>query len=1050
MTTPTQRDEDIDYLYEEVNGLPRVLEDHTINGISKEPPRPYLFPYCNQNEAIINNFSKAKNHLSLSGLWRFSLANNPNERIRDFYEKSYDSNHWHTIAVPGNWEAQGWDNAIYVDERYAFNAEWPKVPREYNPVGSYLREFTLDSNWENREIFLHIGGVRTAAFIWINGERVGYSQNAKNPAEFRITDHVVQGSNTIAVEVYRWSNASYIEKQDMLDMSGFERDVFIYSTDSIRIFDVNFKQQLSDDYKKASFEINTELQSYLKKEALVNLEIELFDDSNGYKSVYKKSQIIECPSEKSHAAFDGEIINPLLWTAETPNLYTLMVTILDATKNVIETTSHKVGFRTISIVDGRLLVNGVAIKIKGVNRHELHPTLGHVPTETNMIRDIQLMKEHNINAVRTSHFPCHSRWYQLCDQYGLYVIDEANIESHPLALKPETQIGDTESWYPAHIDRVKAMVERDKNHPCIIIWSMGNEAGTGIIFDKLYSWIKRNDRSRPIQYEPAGELSYTDIVCPMYPTLERLEEFAKQGDHRPMIMIEYAHAMGNSVGILSDYWEIIDANDNLQGGFIWEWMDHALELTNERGEKYWGYGKDYHPTMQTDGNFMNDGLIDANRNPHPHMSEVKKVYSPIRFHEVANSKNQFVLENRYDFINLDHIQINYEIMEDGVVIRAGFIEHGHIEPNSSETITLPVHIDHLDDSKENIITFSAYEKANSELLGHNIELGWSQFNLTPRVISDASQLTIDFAPVVNVIDEEEKLQVRGVDFLLDFDKNTGDIVEYTVNSIQLLDSGLKPNFWRGMTDNDLGADVHNFASIWQTAVDHKKLIHLVSYNNPNTVVVVEAKFELPTVTCEVTYSYYIFPSGEIKVDMAFTTAGGNLPIMPRFGTQLRIASDFKYMKFYGRGPEETYADRKGQKVGIYGGDINDHYHAYPRPQETGNKTDVRWMQVTNIKGIGIEIRSCQDLLNMSALPFEAHEVDFVPDTEAESASGLTPISQKHGVDIETGTVTTVNVDLAQMGTGGQNSWGSLPPIKYQIPAKEYSYSFIIKPLMNQD
>lgn len=1036
---------DVDQLYEDVCGVPRVLEKHEISGINKLPPRPYIFPFLSREKALLNNQQGEQNYLSLDGLWKFRCCKRPEDRVRQFYELTYDSSHWEMIEVPGNWEAQGWDNAIYVDEHFAFDTNWPNVPRDYNPVGSYIKEFELDENWKGEETFLHIGGVRTAAFIWINGHRVGYTQNAKNPAEFKITDHVVRGKNVIAVEVYRWSNASYIEKQDMLDMSGFEREVFIYSTASQRIYDVHFEQELSEDFTQASFDITTKLQNYSDANKQIQVKVELLDDHRAFESKYEHVSVLEGVVGTEEIKFSGAIEAPRLWSAETPNLYTLIVSIYDENNALIESTSHKVGFRRVSIIAGKLLVNGVPIKIKGVNRHELHPTLGHVPTEENMLRDIQLMKEHNINAVRTSHFPCHSRWYQLCDQYGLYVVDEANIESHPLALKPETQIGDTESWYPAHFERVQAMVERDKNHPCVVIWSMGNEAGTGFIFENLYSWIKARDKSRPVQYEPADELSYTDIVCPMYPTLERVKEFAKQGDGRPMIMIEYAHAMGNSVGILGDYWDIIDENDNLQGGFIWEWMDHALELTNERGEKYWGYGKDYHPTMPTDGNFMNDGLIDANRVPHPHMTEVKKVYSPVRFHEIDAKSHLFEVENRYDFIGLDHVQIVYQILEDGVACHSGFVSVTDVKANSFKQFRLPSDAYLFDRDKEYIVTFSAKVKNQDPILGNGVEIGWEQFNLTPRTRSVEPEFDTELACTVDVLDTDDALEIKGAHFSLSFDKKTGDISNFTYDELRIFESGLIPNFWRGMTDNDLGAGVHEFASVWQNAGARKELIHFGHCRSCKTVTVVEAKFSLSCISSEISYSYYVFPTGEIKVDVDFVPGKTELPIAPRFGTQISMSPSFKFMKWYGRGPEETYSDRKGQKVGIYGGSTYDNFHAYPRPQETGNKTDVRWFKLSDALGGGIEVIASDELLNMSAWPFDSKELDFVPDAGATNASGLTPSSQKHGVDIQTGNTTTLNIDLAQMGTGGQDSWRSLPPSQYQLVAKPYNYSFLLRP-----
>lgn len=1032
-----------DSLYTEVNGIPAVMENHAINGINKEPPRPFAFPYLNHLEAIKGKPENTINYLSLNGLWKFHCSYNPNIRPRDFFNIDFDCSNWDVIKVPSNWESQGWDHAIYMDERFSFDTQWPQVPRNYNPVGSYLRSFVLDDEWNGREIFLHLGGVRTAAFIWINGQRIGYTQNAKNPAEFNITNYVTTGKNVIAIEVYRWSNASYIEKQDMLDMSGFEREVFLYSTSKIRIYDFHCQSELSKDYKEVSFDISLLLKNYGNQKNMIAM-IEILNDQKALKSVYWDQIDLNIPTKENlHINTQGVIKNPMLWTSETPNLYTLLMTIKDTDGQEIESTTHKIGFRKISINDGQLLINGIPIKIKGVNRHELHPTLGHVPTEENMIKDIKLMKEHNINAVRTSHFPCHSRWYQLCDEYGLYVIDEANIESHPLALSPETQIGDTESWIPAHLDRVKAMVERDKNHPCIIIWSMGNEAGTGCIFETLYKWIKSKDNSRPIQYEPAGEEYYTDIVCPMYPTLERLEEFAKQGDSRPMIMIEYAHAMGNSVGILGDYWNIIDNNQNLQGGFIWEWMDHALELTNKRGQKYWGYGKDYHPTMQTDGNFMNDGLVDPNRVPHPHMEEVKAVYSPIRFKDINVKAGRFELCNRYDFLDTSDVLITYEILSNGKKIESGYIDAPIAAPNKTVQFSISIKEKHLISNNENIITISAKFKKSSPLLDNGHELGWAQFSLTDR--AKVLPVTSNNTLTIRALDDRNTI-IEGIEFSISFCNKTGAISEYKYKNKVLFSSGLTPNFWRGVTDNDLGAGVHKWASVWKDAGKLRELKQFNVNSQKDETVTIKSVYELPNVNSTITYNYRIHTSGEIGVDVDFLTNDLTLPMMLRFGTQIELPSKFAYVKWYGRGPVETYEDRKLAKIGIYGGTAWEQFHPYPRPQETGNKTDTRWFQVTDINGFGVEIVATTNLLNVSAWPFKANELDFIADLDEVSASGLTPISQKHGIDVQPGGITTLNIDSKQMGTGGQNSWGSLPPVKYQLPAKDMNYSFMIKPI----
>lgn len=1031
-------------LYEEYNHVPRVMEDHQINGINKEAPRPHIFPFTSKYLAIQNIPQQAHNYLSLNGLWHFHCAINPESRPKDFYQENYDISHWSTIQVPGNWEAQGFDKAIYIDERFPFTTSWPEVPRDYNPVGSYRRTFSLDESWSDRQVFLQLAGARTASFIWINGHRVGYSQNAKNPAEFNITPYINQGENSIALEIYRWSNASYVEKQDMLDMSGLEREVFIYSTGLSRIYNFHCKPQLDKSLTQGTITVSIDVTHYDNQQHELILSCQLLDDANDFNVIIDKNQHFIKSGLNQTFDFSDHLENPRLWSAETPNLYTLLLTLTNQHGDIIETTSHKIGFRHIEIVNSQLTVNGKPIKIKGVNRHELHPTLGHVPTEENMLIDIRLMKEHNINAVRTSHFPCHSRWYQLCDEYGIYIVDEANIESHPLALSPATQIGNDESWLPAHLDRVQAMVERDKNHACVIIWSMGNEAGTGCVFEELYKWIKAKDNSRPVQYEPAGEAFYTDIVCPMYPSLERLEEFAQQGNERPMIMIEYAHAMGNSIGILNDYWKIIDRSSNLQGGFIWEWMDHALELVNSRGQKFWGYGKDYHPDKPSDGNFMNDGLVAPDRTPHPHMAEVKKVYQPVRFHPMDIAAGHFEIENRYDFINLEHLEIHYHISVNGHDLVKGCLGTKAISPAERQSIYIPLDDLDIQSNKEYLITLSAVTKNETPLIGAGYELAWDQFNLTPPTMFAHSDMSA--CSVMAVHEDKNTLHIRGDFFTISFNRSNGRMDHFSVDNKDLILTGFEPNFWRGLTDNDLGARVFEWGAVWQSAGQARVLSSLEVTKRSDYEVVVTTKFELPTVASTYQLTYTIHANAEMHISIDFLPGKKELPIMMRMGTQLTLPAEYNYLSWFGRGPVETYSDRQGAKVGIYGGTTWEQFHAYPRPQESGNKTDIRWVRLLNRDGFGLEAIADQDLLNTSAWPFAASELDFVPDTDSSSASGLTPMSRKHGIDVQPGDITTWNIDLSQMGTGGQNSWRSLPPEAYQLPAQEYHYAFYLRPV----
>ena len=1035
-------DEAID-LYEEINHVPSVMENHQINGINKEAPRTHAFPFMHESLAINNKPEQAGNYLSLNGLWQFNCAHNPESRPKGFQAEDFDTSDWDSIQVPGNWEAQGYDHAIYLDERFPFQTEWPAVPRDYNPVGSYRRTFEMDKNREGREIFLQLAGARTATFIWINGERVGYTQNAKNPAEFNITSYVREGENSIALEIFRWSNASYLEKQDMLDMSGLERDVFIYSTASTRIFDFDCRATLDETFTQGGIELAVDLKRYADANGL-QLKAQLLDDKNSFVPLFSQVQTCHFETNELTLNFSSEVNQPRLWSAEAPNLYTLMLTLCDENNQVLESTSHKIGFRRIEIINGQLTVNGKAIKIKGVNRHELHPTLGHVSTEETMLTDIRLMKEHNINAVRTSHFPCHSRWYQLCDEYGLYIVDEANIESHPLALSPETQIGDTESWIPAHLDRMQAMVERDKNHACVIIWSMGNEAGKGCVFETMYNWVKERDGSRPVQYEPAGEAPYTDIVCPMYPTLERLEEFAQQNDARPMIMIEYAHAMGNSVGILGDYWKIIDKSHCLQGGFIWEWMDHALELTNDKGQKYWGYGKDFHPDLPTDGNFMNDGLVAADRTPHPHMAEVKKVYQPVRFHAIDAAAGHFEIENHYDFIDLDMLEIQYQISADGIDVTKGSLGVINVDPDSRRELKVDLSAHKLQQDREYLITLRAVTRNEVPMLGSGYETSWDQFSLTARPAYE--QPAIDEAHVIELNESEALIQLKGHDFDVSFDAVNGQMSEYLLDGKNMVRTGLEPNFWRGLTDNDLGAKAFEWATIWQDAGAKRQLTDIEVEQISTQEIKVVTRFELPTIACLYTLTYTVFADGELRVAAEFTPGEKALPVMMRFGLQMTLPSDYQFIQWFGRGPVETYEDRKGAKAAVYGGTVWEQFHAYPRPQESGNKVDVRWARLTDKDGLGFEVIAEDTLLNTSAWPFAAEELDFVAAGGGMGASGLTPMTSKHGIDVQPGNLVTWNIDLCQMGTGGQNSWGSMPPKQYQPEVKPYRYTFRLRPV----
>ena len=766
-------------------------EDHTVFGINKESPRATAFPYVNEQMAFTGNKESSLNYLSLNGSWKFDFQKSPKSEPKFFFKTSFDDSSWGTIPVPANWEVLGFDYPIYLDERYPFTTTWPDAPKDYNPVGSYRKTFTLPETWNQKQVFLHVGAAKSSLEVWVNGREVGFSQGAKTPAEFDITRYLKKGENLLAFRIRRWTDASYLESQDMLRISGIERDVYLFATPKQHIFDFFAKPLLSEKLDNARFDLEVDIKNYAESSEPVHLEYKLYDIQSDMKLVLNQAKVVHLEASRS-VSFSKKIESPKLWTAETPNLYSLHVLLKNKKKEVIEVVEHKVGFRRIEIKNGQLMVNGKAIYIRGVDRHETSPHHGHVVSRELMEKDIKLMKQLNINAVRSSHYPNDPYWYQLTDKYGMYVIDEANIESHPLAIKAETQLGNEMSWLPAHLDRTQRMFERDKNHPSIIIWSLGNEAGEGEIFRETYKWLKKADPSRPVQYEPAGTEDYTDIFAPMYPSIEKLVKYAETNPERPGIMIEYAHAMGNSVGNLQDYWDAIEKYKVLQGGFIWDWVDQSLEYTNKDGVKYWAYGKDFHPGLPTDGNFLNNGLVDPNRVPHPHAYEVKKVYQPIKFYSVDLNKGQFLVENKFAFKNLDDYEVEWIVEADGEALMSYVIRMPLVGPGEKKRINLDLSSLPRKTSGELFLTLKAKTKKPLSLLPQGHEVAFDQFKLPVKKVDEKPLRIVSF-----------KLEVKESDWLIEFsnhhfsaafDRSTGMLVKLSKDGKSYVDDALVPNF----------------------------------------------------------------------------------------------------------------------------------------------------------------------------------------------------------------------------------------------------------------
>ena len=1012
--------------------------NHKIFEDNKLPPRATFFA---QESADIDKRENSRRYLNLNGDWKFNFVKDPKQRPTTFQNVNFDDSDWKTIPVPANWEVEGYDYPIYLDERYPFDTKWPDVPADYNPVGTYRKEVQITKAFLSEDIILHFEGAKSAMYVYINGKYVGYSQGSKTPAEFDITEYLSEGKNLIALQLFRWSDASYLESQDMLRMSGIERDVYLYARPKIFIKDYHVNSNLDQTYTNGVFKGTVTIGNSSNAAVIRNVSMELL---NGATSIRKASTKLEIPPNTSKEFEMNEILkNVNKWSAEVPYLYALKIGLEDLDNpNNNEYINTHVGFRKVEIKNSQVLFNGKPIYIKGVDRHETDPFTGHVVSRASMEKDIQLMKQNNINAVRSSHYPNDPYWLELCDKYGLYVVDEANIESHPLAIDEKTQIGNEISWFPAHMERTKRMYYRDRNHPSIYSWSLGNEAGHGEIFKTTYQWLKEQDDTRIVQYEPAEKEDYTDVYCPMYPRFESLIEHGESDSEKPAIIIEYAHAMGNSVGNLQDYWDIIEKYPNLQGGFIWDWVDQSLEYKDENGKPYLAYGHDFHPDLPTDGNFLNNGLVDPYRNPHPHLSEVKKVYEPVQFY--YKGKGIVGVENKNFFADLSDKEVNIRILNNGVEVFKKSNLAIDVKPRSSKEIKISEFPDMFVRENEYILEVSMSQKDGAALIPEGYEIAWDQFALNKSANIPVS--TRNGIPL-EISNNEKYIEIKNKETQLRIDASSGEIVSWVFEGSKITTQPIRPNFWRPPTDNDLGNGMDKWAKIWQEATYNYKAKLIELPKNTNGAIDFRVQYMLPNDEAKVMVVYTLEPNGILQVAFTFEPNKAALPKIPRLGMYLTLPQDFINIAWYGRGPEESYWDRKtGQKTGRYQGKVEDQFHRYSRPQETGNKTDLRWMSLSNGK-ISLKAQSAHTLLNASAWPFEMQELDFNSDTDgAESASGLVPVTKKHGADIKIGNTVQWNIDYLQMGVGGDNSWGAPVHNEYTIPPKRHEYKFVIQPL----
>lgn len=911
-------------------------------------PRVTAFPYPSQADALARNHETSPYFKSLNGKWKFNFATKPADRPTDFFRTDFNDSSWNTIDVPSNWEMQGYGTPIYTNINYPFPKNPPFVPADDNPVGSYRRSFDIPKNWDGRKIFLHFDGSTAGMYVWVNGKKVGYVQGTKNPAEFDITDFVKPGDNTIACQVFRWTDGSYLEDQDFWRLSGIDRDVYLYSTADERILDFFAKAGLDKNYRNGEFSLDVKLHNYSAKAAPSKLDVSLFDAAG--KRVYNSIKKLDlAPEASTEAAFTTTLKNVNKWSNETPYLYTLVLTLMDGKGDVIESTSGRVGFRQVEIKNAQLLVNGQPIEVRGVNLHEHHQTKGHVTDRETMIEDLRMMKQHNVNAVRTCHYPQPPLWYDLCDEYGIFLVSEANIEIHGMGgtydsfNDPSVHPAELPEWTGSILDREYTLVERDKNHPSVIIWSLGNESSNGKNFHKAYDWVKGRDNTRPVQYEQAHEEANTDIVCPMYAPLWNMKRYAERTDvTRPYIQCEYAHAMGNSTGNFQEYFDIVRAYPHMQGGFIWDWVDQGILTKDENGDEYWAYGGDFGAYNYTnDENFCINGLVQPDRTPHPGLKEVKKVYQDIRFAPVNAAAGEFNVENHFMYRDLKDYAFAWELLRNGEKIGEGNFDVT-LPAGKEKKMKVAFPAADFSDGNEYWLSVYAYTRKGDDLVPAGHEVAREQFVIASNASAAAPSVAGSPAKM------EKKGNHRAQNYIftcsdgvkITINGNTGELTSYTVGGKNLINGAMTPSFWRAATDNDFGSNSQIKLNAWRGASFNKKLVDATE-GQEGDLKTLTLKYRLPDVQADYTLKYTVYPDGQLGVT-ASLTGNEETPELMRFGMQIPMEKKHENFRWFGRGPWENYSDRKTSSfMGIWEGKVADQYYPYIRPQETGNKTDVR-------------------------------------------------------------------------------------------------------------
>lgn len=1081
-------------------------QDVQVVAVNKEAPRTTFMSYERAEDALRSvstpwfNYELSKYYYLLNGTWKFYYVDRYKDLPADIIDQNTTTDDWADIEVPGNWEAQGHGVPLYVNHPFEFATHNPVPPLlpEENPVGVYRRDIEIPSDWLERDVYLHLGAAKSGLYVYINGQEVGYSEDSKNPAEFLITPYLRSGKNVLILKLFRWSTGSWLECQDFFRISGLERDAFIWSQPKTSIQDFRVVSALDDTYRDGVFRLDVDLKNNHSSSRTVSVKYQLLDEQE--KEVASGSeQLILSGNSKGTACFDKLIKEVNTWTSEHPNLYKLVMCV-EAGGQLLEAVPFRIGFRRIEIKETDQLlnkkpmrlfcVNGQPIKLKGVNIHEASEE-GHYVRPEQMRRDFELMKLNNINSVRLSHYPQDRKFYEMCDLYGLYVYDEANIESHGTYYtihqddmrkgaaghidgNKKGTLGHNPDFLESHLSRVRNMFERNKNYPSVTIWSLGNEAGNGYNFYNAYTMLKDLDRelmNRPVCYERALEEWNTDMIVPQYPSARSYEYYGQNGRrtenaiNRPYIPSEYSHAMGNSNGNLYDQWVEIYKYPNLQGGYIWDWIDQVIQTKDENGKEFWAYGGDFGKDQPSDGNFCVNGIVNPDRDPHPAMAEVKYAYQNVGFEAVDLQEGIFRMKNRFYFTDLSGFRVKYRIMENGRLLKESSIA-ADLGPQDSLEVAVPVSSVKPKAGAEYFVNFEVSAKYSDALVPAGHIIAYDQFELPLR--GEKKTYVAPNAPGLSVSESADRLTVSSPKVTFTFDKKQGLVTSYRVDGVEYFADGfgVQPNFWRAPNDNDYGNGAPKRLQIWKESSRNFR-IHAVNHRVEGSAIRVEINYRLAAGN-DYIVSYKIYPSGIVHAGIKFTSGEARehrtALTIPRVGVRFRLPVAMNRVDYLGRGPEENYSDRhKGTLVGLYRTTADAMYYPYVRPQENGHHTDARWVALSGGAGKGLLIAADETIgfnaLRNSIEDFDSQEsaADYQwRNMSPQEIAGRDPENAKdvlrkhtHASDITPRDFVEVCVDLKQSGVAGYNSWGARPEPEHCLYAdREYEWGFTLIPIKN--